>query len=72
MPDSNIFTKFSLVLQAFLLGDELECLVEPACTPLAVVSRARKPIRVSTTATDSANSDILSKEGTVIGAVLST
>jgi hypothetical protein len=39
-------------------------------TSLAVVSRARKTLRVSANATDSANSDISSKEGAVIGAVL--
>jgi hypothetical protein len=43
-------------------------------TPLAVVSRACKTLHVLTTATDSTNSDVSSKEGTmtVIGAVLST
>jgi hypothetical protein len=41
-------------------------------TPLTVVSRARKTLRVSTTATDCANSNVTSKEGDVIGAVLST
>jgi hypothetical protein len=43
----------------------------PVCTytPLAVVSHARKTLRVSTTATDSANSDVSSKEGAVFGTV---
>jgi hypothetical protein len=41
-------------------------------TPLAVVSRARKTLRVSTTATIAQIPAVSSKEGTVIGAVLST
>jgi hypothetical protein len=43
-----------------------------SCTPLAVVSRARRTLRVSTTATDNVNLDVSSKEGAVIGAVLGT
>jgi hypothetical protein len=41
-------------------------------TPLAVVSRARKTLRVSTTATIAQIPTISSKDGAVIGAVLST
>jgi hypothetical protein len=41
-------------------------------TPLAVVSRARKDSTGINTATDSTNLDVSSKEGAVIGAVLST
>jgi hypothetical protein len=41
-------------------------------TPLAVVSRARKTPRVSTTATIAQIPAVSSKEGAVIGAVLST
>jgi hypothetical protein len=40
-------------------------------TPLAVVSRARKTLRVSTTATIAQIPDVSSKDGAVIGAVLS-
>jgi hypothetical protein len=38
-------------------------------TPLAVVSHARKTPHVSTTATDSANSDVSSKEGAVLHSI---
>jgi hypothetical protein len=41
-------------------------------TPLAVVSRARKTLRVWTTATIAQITGVSSKEGAVIGAVLST
>jgi hypothetical protein len=41
-------------------------------TPLAVVSRARKTLRVSTTAGIAQLQAVSSKEGAVIGAVLST
>jgi hypothetical protein len=41
-------------------------------TPLAVVSRARNTLRVSTTATITQIPDVSSKDGAVIGAVLST
>jgi hypothetical protein len=41
-------------------------------TPLAVVSRARKTLRVSTTATIAQITDVSSKEGAMIGAVLGT
>jgi hypothetical protein len=44
----------------------------PTYTPLAVVSHARKTIRVSTTATIAQIPAVSSKEGAVIGAVLST
>jgi hypothetical protein len=44
----------------------------PCYTPLAVVSRTCKTLHVSTTATDRANSDVSSKEGAVIAAVLRT
>jgi predicted transcriptional regulator len=41
-------------------------------TPLAVVSRARKSLRVSTTATISQIPVVSLKDGAVIGTVLST
>jgi hypothetical protein len=41
-------------------------------TPLVVVSRTRKTLRISTTATIAQIPDVSSKEGAVIGAVLST
>jgi hypothetical protein len=41
-------------------------------TPLSVVSHARKTLHVSTTATIAQIPVVSSKEGTVIGAVLST
>jgi hypothetical protein len=41
-------------------------------TPLAVVSRASKTLPISTTATIAQIPAVLSKEGAVIGAVLST
>jgi hypothetical protein len=40
-------------------------------TPLAVVSRARQTLRASTIATIAQILDVSSKEGTVIGAVIS-
>jgi hypothetical protein len=54
-------------LQAFLLPGNVY-------TPLAMwfIVPARLYARVSTTARDRANSDVSSKEGAVIGAVLST
>jgi hypothetical protein len=49
------------------------CLMLPThYTPLAVVSRARKTLRVSTTAGIAQIPDVSSKDGAVIGAVLST
>jgi hypothetical protein len=52
----------------------VQCVIEHRYryTPLAVVSRARKTVRVSTTATIAQIPAVSSKEGAVIGAVLST
>jgi hypothetical protein len=48
------------------------CMQAAGYTPLAVVSRARKTLRVSTTAGIAQILAVSSKEGAVIGAVLST
>jgi hypothetical protein len=61
--------------EIFLCDGLQEQIYHEACvnyTPLAVVSRARKTLRVSTTATIAQILDVSSKEGAVIGAVLST
>jgi hypothetical protein len=70
----NILT--ILVLHWLFLGISLKLSKKyffmPPYTPLAVVSRTRKTLRVSTTAGIAQIPAVSSKEGAVIGAVLST
>jgi hypothetical protein len=54
-----------------LIRDQTGLQLGAEYTPLAVVSHTCKTLRISTTATVSANFDVSSKEGAVIVAVLS-